>query len=146
MSAVRVLATKLGLDGHDRGLRLISRELTNRGAEVVYLGISTGPADAAAVAIQEDVDVIAVSLLSGSHLAHIATLLTELRQTDADIPVVCGGLIPPADVDELIRMGVSAVRAVGTPVAEAAQTILDVAAIAAVAAEAEAAQTPAGWG
>lgn len=125
---VRVLATKLGLDGHDRGLRLIARELTGRGAEVVYLGIATSPAEVAAAAVAEDVDVIAVSLLSGSHLAHLATLLAELARAGADTPVVCGGLIPPADVEELTRIGVAAVRSVGTPVDEAAQVVLDVAA------------------
>lgn len=127
MSQVRVLATKLGLDGHDRGLRLITRELNSRGAEVVYLGISTNPAQAAAAAMQEDVDVIAVSLLSGSHLAHVGKLLAALEAAHADIPVVCGGLIPPADADRLLQLGVAAVRAVGTPVTEAAQAILDAA-------------------
>jgi methylmalonyl-CoA mutase cobalamin-binding domain/chain len=77
--------------------------------------------------MQEDVDVIAVSLLSGSHLAHVGQLLAVLEAAHADIPVVCGGLIPPADADRLLQLGVAAVRAVGTPVPEAAQAILDVA-------------------
>jgi methylmalonyl-CoA mutase, C-terminal domain len=124
----RVLAAKLGLDGHDRGIRLIARELRERGAEVVYLGIGTSPAQAGHAAVQEDVDVVAVSLLSGSHLIHLVNLLAELRAQDADIPVVCGGLISPEDADRLREMGVEAVLSVGTSVSVAADAILRAAA------------------
>jgi methylmalonyl-CoA mutase C-terminal domain/subunit len=127
MTQLRILATKLGLDGHDRGLRLIARELREQGAEVIYLGISTGPAEAASAAVQEDVDAIAVSLLSGSHLSHVSKLIAALTAMNAHIPVVCGGLIPQSDVQVLIDMGVADVKAVGTPVTVAAAAILTVA-------------------
>jgi methylmalonyl-CoA mutase, C-terminal domain len=125
---VRVLAAKLGLDGHDRGIRLIARELRERGAEVVYLGIGTSPAQAARAAVQEDVDVVAVSLLSGSHLLHLVNLLAELEAQNADVPVVCGGLISPEDAGRLHELGVHAVLSVGTSVSVAADAILRVAA------------------
>jgi methylmalonyl-CoA mutase C-terminal domain/subunit len=121
---VRVLATKLGLDGHDRGLRMIAHQLRDDGAEVVYLGLATRPEEAAQVAVQEDVDVIAVSLLSGSHLSHVRKLIAALKALDADIPVVCGGLIPQGDIDALHAMGVADVKAVGTPVTVAAAAIM----------------------
>jgi methylmalonyl-CoA mutase, C-terminal domain len=123
----RVLAAKLGLDGHDRGIRLIARELRARGAEVVYLGIGTSPQQAAAAAVQEDVDVIAVSLLSGAHLAHVARLVKELARHPDPPPVVCGGLIPSADAAELQELGDVSVMPVGTTVPAAAEAILDAA-------------------
>ena len=123
----RVLAAKLGLDGHDRGIRLIARELRARGAEVVYLGIGTSPAQAAAAAVQEDVDVIAVSLLSGAHLSHVARLVTELARHADPPPIVCGGLIPSADAAQLQELGHVSVMPVGTTVPAAAEAILDAA-------------------
>jgi methylmalonyl-CoA mutase cobalamin-binding domain/chain len=123
----RVLAAKLGLDGHDRGIRLIARELLTRGAEVVYLGIGTSPQQAAAAAVQEDVDVVAVSLLSGAHLAHVTRLVEELDRLDDPPPVVCGGLIPSADAAQLTELGDVWVMPVGTTVPAAAQAILDAA-------------------
>jgi methylmalonyl-CoA mutase, C-terminal domain len=124
---VRILASKLGLDGHDRGIRLITRELRVRGAEVIYLGVGTSPAQAARAAIEEDVDAIAVSLLSGSHLVHVARLMAELAELNADIPVVCGGLIAAADIEKLREIGVTSVMSVGTSVPAAAEAILDAA-------------------
>jgi methylmalonyl-CoA mutase C-terminal domain/subunit len=123
----RVLVTKLGLDGHDRGIRLIAQELRTRGAEVVYLGIGTSPQQAAAAAVQEDVDVIAVSLLSGAHLSHVARLVTELARHADPPPIVCGGLIPSADAAHLQELGDVSVMPVGTTVPAAAEAILDAA-------------------
>lgn len=122
---VRVLATKLGLDGHDRGLRLIARELRDNGVEVIFLGVATRPEEAARAAIDEDVDAIAVSLLSGSHLAHVGKLVAALKSFDADIPVVCGGLIPEHDVQALLDLGVHSVCPVGVPVTRAGAMILE---------------------
>jgi methylmalonyl-CoA mutase, C-terminal domain len=123
----RVLVTKLGLDGHDRGIRLIAQELRARGAEVVYLGIGTSPQQAAAAAVQEDVDVIAVSLLSGAHLAHVARLVKELARDNDPPPIVCGGLIPSADAAQLEELGDVWVMPAGTTVSAAAEAILDAA-------------------
>jgi methylmalonyl-CoA mutase C-terminal domain/subunit len=120
-----VLATKLGLDGHDRGLRLIAHELRDSGVEVIFLGVATRPEEAARAAVDEDVDAIAVSLLSGSHLAHVGKLLATLKTFDADIPVVCGGLIPERDVQALLDLGVHSVCPVGVPVRRAGAMILE---------------------
>jgi methylmalonyl-CoA mutase C-terminal domain/subunit len=126
-SRLRVLVTKLGLDGHDRGLRLIAHELRDSGVEVIFLGIATRPEEAAKAAVDEDVDAIAVSLLSGSHLAHVGKLLVALKGLDVDIPVVCGGLIPERDAQALLDLGVRAVCPVGVPVARAAAMVVEAA-------------------
>jgi methylmalonyl-CoA mutase, C-terminal domain len=126
-SRVRVLATKLGLDGHDRGLRLIAHELRDSGVEVIFLGIATRPEEAAKAAVDEDVDAIAVSLLSGSHLAHVGKLLEALKGYGADIPVVCGGLIPERDAQALLDLGAHAVCSVGVPVSRAAAMVVEAA-------------------
>jgi methylmalonyl-CoA mutase C-terminal domain/subunit len=120
---VRVVLTKLGLDGHDRGQRLIARELRDRGAEVILSGIGTRPEGAARIAVQEDADVVAVSLLSGSHISLMTRLVSALEEFDAGIPLLCGGVIPPADVETLTAMGVHAFP-VGTSVVQAADEIL----------------------
>jgi methylmalonyl-CoA mutase C-terminal domain/subunit len=119
---MRVLLTKLGLDGHDRGLRMIAIELRDRGAEVVLSGPGTSPEHAAATAIQEDVDVVAVSMLSGSHMVLIPALRELLSAAD-DPAIVCGGLIPPDDVAKLRALGVS-VLASGCSVQQAAEAIM----------------------
>jgi methylmalonyl-CoA mutase C-terminal domain/subunit len=124
MRPLRILATKLGLDGHDRGLRLIARELQERGVEVIYLGISTAPAQAARAAVDEDADAIAVSMLSGSHFAHVTELIEQLKAQGSDIPVVAGGLISADDAQALIALGVADVRPVGTPVPVAASAVV----------------------
>jgi methylmalonyl-CoA mutase C-terminal domain/subunit len=128
VSQTRVLATKLGLDGHDRGIKLIAQELRNRGAEVVYLGVGTTPAQAAAAAVAEDVDVSAASFLSGSPATHRRTLVDELASREGgDIPIVVGGLIPAGDVEDLRGLGTADVRMVGTSVGSAVDAILDAA-------------------
>src|SRR5256886_12170390 len=108
MDRIRVLVEKPGLDGHDRGARGIGAALGHAGMEVVYTGLrATVPAIAAA-AVQEDVDVIGLSILSGAHESICRRLQEELRRREADIPVVVGGIIPAADKAKLEAVGVAA--------------------------------------
>lgn len=112
-----VLVAKPGLDGHDRGAKVIARALRDAGMEVVYLGIRQTPAEIATVAVQEDVDVIGLSILSGSHLKLTRRVVDELAARDAgDIPVLVGGTIPPRDTQRLRDNGVAAVLPTSTPI------------------------------
>lgn len=108
--AHRVLVAKPGLDGHDRGAKVIARALRDAGMEVIYLGIRQTPAEIAAVAVAEDVDVIGLSILSGSHLKLARRVMDELSSRGAaDIPVLAGGTIPARDVQPLLDLGLAAV-------------------------------------
>src|SRR5713226_1969197 len=104
--AERVLVAKLGLDGHDRGAKVVARALRDGGMEVVYTGLRRTPEQVVAAAVQEDVDVIGVSLLSGAHMTLVPRLLELLKAQGAeDIAVVVGGVIPDEDVPELKKAG-----------------------------------------
>ncbi|MFP3143626.1 MAG: cobalamin B12-binding domain-containing protein [Caldisphaera sp.] len=106
----KVLVAKLGIDGHDRGAKVIARALKDAGFEVIYTGIRQTPEQIVSAALQEDVDVIGVSILSGAHIHHMNKLMEELKNAGAeDIPVVVGGTIPVIDVDELKKIGVKEV-------------------------------------
>src|SRR5712692_4180837 len=107
---VRVLVGKVGLDGHDRGVKVVARILRDAGMEVVYTGLHRTPEQIVSAAVQEDVDVLGVSLLSGAHLTLIPRILDLLRAAGAqDISVVVGGVIPDEDVEPLRAMGVAEV-------------------------------------
>ena len=112
---LRVLIAKLGLDGHDRGAKVIARALRDSGFEVIYLGIRQTPQSVVQAAIEEDVDAIGISILSGSHLELIGDLLKLMKEKGLRIPVIVGGIIPPSDIEELKRMGVFEVCGPGTP-------------------------------
>lgn len=113
---VSVLVAKPGLDGHDRGAKVIARALRDAGMEVVFLGIRQTPGEIASVAIQEDVDVIGLSVLSGSHLKLTRRVLDELAgRGGGDIPVLVGGTIPPQDTQPLLDLGVASVLPTSTP-------------------------------
>ena len=104
--AERVLVAKLGLDGHDRGAKVVARALRDGGMEVVYTGLHRTPEQVVAAAVQEDVDVIGVSLLSGAHMTLVPRLIQLLNEQGAgDIAVVVGGVIPDEDVAELKKAG-----------------------------------------
>ncbi len=106
---LRILIAKPGLDGHDRGAKVIARALRDAGMEVIYTGLHQTPEMVAEAAIQEDVDAIGLSLLSGAHLTLFPAVLAELRQRGGgDIPVFGGGIIPDEDRPELERAGVAA--------------------------------------
>jgi methylmalonyl-CoA mutase C-terminal domain/subunit len=113
---IRVLVAKAGLDGHDRGAKIIARALRDAGMEVLYTGLRKTPESIVHAAIQEDVDCIGLSILSGAHNTLVARLIALLREQKAeDILVVLGGTIPQADVPALQAMGVAAVFGPGTP-------------------------------
>jgi len=106
----RILVAKPGLDGHDAGAKVIALALRDAGAEVIYTGLRKSPAYIARVAVDEDVDAIGLSILSGSHMELVADTIAALKQEDADdIAVLLGGTIPADDIDALLRMGVKTV-------------------------------------
>ncbi len=105
---IRVLLAKVGLDGHDRGIKVVARTLRDAGMDVVYTGLHRTPEEVVQAAVQEDVDVLGVSLLSGAHMTIIPEILRLLEELGAsDINVVAGGVIPDADVKELKSLGVA---------------------------------------
>ncbi len=111
----RVVVAKVGLDGHDRGAKVVARALRDAGFEVIYTGLQRTPEEVVDVAIQEDADMIAVSMLSGAHMTLLPKIAQLLKDKDAeDIALVAGGTIPNDDAEELKRMGVRAVFAPGT--------------------------------
>lgn len=113
---IRVLVCKLGLDGHDRGALVICRAFRDAGMEVIYSGLFCTPERAANMAIDEDVDVVAMSLLNGAHLTLFPKVARLLKEKGAgNILVVGGGIIPPSDREELERHGVSGNFGPGTP-------------------------------
>ena len=109
MRRLRVLVGKPGLDGHDRGAKIIASALRDAGMEVIYTGLRATPEAIVAAAIQESVDVIGLSILSGAHETLSRRVVALLRDKGAQIPVVVGGVIPPADVPRLKAMGVAEV-------------------------------------
>jgi methylmalonyl-CoA mutase, C-terminal domain len=114
---IRVLIAKLGLDGHDRGGLIIAQSLKDAGMEVIYTGLKNTPEVVADIAIQEDVDVIGVSILSGAHLVLTPILMEALEKGHAaDIPVVMGGVIPPMDIPKLKKMNVKEVFPAGSSI------------------------------
>ena len=114
----RVLVGKVGLDGHDRGIKVVGRTLRDAGFEVIYTGLQQSPETIVAAARDEDVDAIGLSMLSGAHMALVPRVLDDLRAAGLDIPVVIGGIIPAADITALRSLGVAAVLTPGASAAE----------------------------
>ena len=113
---IRVLIAKVGLDGHDRGAKIVARCLRDAGMEVVYTGLHRTPDEVVAAAVQEDVDVLGVSLLSGAHMTIFPRILEAMRAAGAtDILLVGGGVIPDEDVPPLKRLGVAELILQDTP-------------------------------
>ena len=113
---IRVLVAKAGLDGHDRGAKIIARALRDAGMEVLYTGLRKTPESIVQAAIQEDVDCIGLSILSGAHNALVPRVIALLKEQKAeDILLVLGGTIPQADIPALKEMGVAEVFGPGTP-------------------------------
>jgi len=119
---IRVLVAKPGLDGHDRGAKVVARALRDAGFEVIYTGIRRTPEEIAETALQEDVDVIGLSILSGAHLELIPHVIEELKkrglEPNKDVLVLTGGIIPKEDVDKLKQLGIANVFGPGTPLNE----------------------------
>jgi methylmalonyl-CoA mutase C-terminal domain/subunit len=108
MSTIRVIIAKPGLDGHDRGAKVVARALRDAGVEVIYTGLHQTPEQIVAAAIQEDADAIGLSILSGAHMTQFAKVLELLKAQNAtDITVFGGGIIPEADIVELEALGVA---------------------------------------
>ena len=109
-SPIRVMVAKLGLDGHDRGAKVVARTLRDAGMEVIYTGLHRTSEEVVAAAIQEDVDVLGISILSGAHMTLVPRVMDLLSAAQAsDIHVVVGGVFPDEDVEAMKRLGVSAV-------------------------------------
>ena len=112
---IRVLVAKPGLDGHDRGAKVVARALRDAGFEVIYTGIRQTPQMIVEAALQEDVDVIGLSILSGAHMALTPKIMQEIRQSGRDdVVVLMGGIIPDEDVQTLKEMGIKGVFGPGT--------------------------------
>lgn len=119
---IRVLIAKPGLDGHDRGAKIVARALRDAGMEVIYTGLRQSPEMIAEAALQEDVDVVGLSILSGAHMTLVPRVLELLRANGQEhVLVFVGGIIPEEDVPALLAMGVKAVYGPGTPT----QTIVE---------------------
>jgi methylmalonyl-CoA mutase C-terminal domain/subunit len=115
---IRIVIAKPGLDGHDRGAKVIARALRDAGFEVIYTGLHQTPAAIVDAAIQEDADVIGVSILSGAHLTLFAEIMNKLQESDvSDIVVFGGGIIPESDIPDLKSLGVAEIFTPGTPTA-----------------------------
>jgi methylmalonyl-CoA mutase, C-terminal domain len=119
MSSIRVVIAKPGLDGHDRGAKVVARALRDAGVEVIYTGLHQTPEQIVAAALQEDADAIGLSVLSGAHMTQFARVLELLKERDAtDIVVFGGGIIPNEDIAELSRMGVARIFTPGAATTE----------------------------
>ena len=120
----RVLISKIGLDGHDRGSKVIAYGLRDAGFEVIYLGIRQTPEKIVSTAVHEDVQVVGLSILSGAHISLAGRVLDRLKEEGAkDVIVLIGGVIPEADVAVLKEMGVTEVFASGTDISEVVSII-----------------------
>ncbi len=119
MGKIRVIVAKAGLDGHDRGAKVVARALRDAGVEVIYTGLHQTPEQIVAAAIQEDVDAVGLSILSGAHMTLFSRVIELLKERDAtDIVVFGGGIIPDEDIAELSRLGVARIFTPGAPTTE----------------------------
>jgi methylmalonyl-CoA mutase, C-terminal domain len=120
----RILIAKPGLDGHDRGAKVIARALRDAGMEVIYTGLRQTPQMIVNAALQEDVDAIGLSILSGAHMTLLPQILSLLKENDmSEIPVFVGGIIPKEDIPFLESLGVTAVFGPGSGLAEITETV-----------------------
>ena len=120
---IRVLVAKPGLDGHDRGAKVVARVLRDAGMEVIYTGLRQTPEMIAEAALQEDVDIVGLSILSGAHLELFPALMERLKEKGVDAIVIAGGIIPEEDIPALQKIGVKAVFTPGASTEEIADYI-----------------------
>lgn len=126
LAAKRILIGKPGLDGHDIGAKIIALTLRNAGAEVIYTGLRRSPAQIAQVAVDEGVDAVGLSILSGSHKELVADVIGQLRELKAgDVKVFVGGTIPAEDHDSLRQLGVSAVFTADMPLERVVDSLVE---------------------
>ncbi len=119
----RVLIAKPGLDGHDRGAKVVARALRDAGFEVIYTGLHQTPQMVVEAALQEDVDIIGLSILSGAHIPLVTAIQAQMRDRQIDKPLFVGGIIPPDDAKLLKGQGIAAVFGPGTPMQDVVQEI-----------------------
>ena len=131
-TSLRVLVAKVGLDGHDRGVKVVARLLRDAGIEVIYTGLFQTPETVAAAAVDEDVDVVGLSMLSGAHMTLAPLVVEAIRARGVDIPVVIGGIVPNGDVAELKAAGIAEILGPGAPADEVVAAVRRAAANAAV--------------
>jgi methylmalonyl-CoA mutase, C-terminal domain len=124
---IRILIAKPGLDGHDRGAKVIARALRDAGFEVIYTGLRQTPQMISEAALQEDVDVVGLSILSGAHMALVPRIREVMNENELnDVPIVLGGIIPDEDQEKLAAYGVRGIYGPGARTDEIAQSIRDV--------------------
>ena len=122
---IRVLIAKPGLDGHDRGAKVVARALRDAGMEVIYTGLRQSPEMVAEAALQEDVNVIGLSILSGAHLVLVPRVVELVRANGQhDVKIFVGGIIPEDDIPSLVNAGVDAIYGPGTPTTKVVEDIL----------------------
>ena len=127
---IRVLVAKIGLDGHDRGAKVVARALRDAGMEVIYTGLHRTPDEVVTAAVQEDVDVLGISCLSGAHMALVPRVLELMKAAGAgDIPVVVGGVFPDDDVPLMKQLGVAEVVGQDTPPSDVVNVVMEAAAL-----------------
>lgn len=119
----RILVAKVGLDGHDRGVKVVARILRDAGYEVIYTGLFQTPDTIAAAAEQEDVDLIGLSMLSGAHMTLAPKVVQKLRERNLDIPVMVGGIVPDRDIPKLREAGITAVLTPGATADDIASVV-----------------------
>ena len=116
---VRIILAKVGLDGHDRGIKVVARGLRDAGFHVIYAGLWQAPEAVVRAVADEDADWLGLSFLSGAHMTQVPRVLELLRQADlGHVGVIVGGIIPPGDISKLLELGVTGVFGPGTPLAE----------------------------
>ena len=121
---IRVLLAKVGLDGHDRGIKVVARCLRDAGMDVIYTGLHRSPEEVVDAAVQEDVDVLGISLLSGAHMTIFPRIMKRLKERGVDdMLLLGGGVIPDDDVVSLKKMGVAEILLQDTPPAEIVETV-----------------------
>jgi methylmalonyl-CoA mutase C-terminal domain/subunit len=120
---IRIVLAKVGFDGHDRGLRIVARTLRDAGMEVIYLGLRQTTDGVVAAAIQEDADVVGLSMHNAGHLTLAPKMVEALAAADVDVPVIVGGIIPDADAAVLTEAGVAAILGPGASSDEVAETV-----------------------
>ncbi|MEL7158128.1 MAG: cobalamin B12-binding domain-containing protein, partial [Actinomycetota bacterium] len=122
---MRIVLAKLGLDGHDRGLKVVARILRDAGMEVIYLGLRQTTDSIVSAAEQEDADAIGLSMHNAGHLTLAPNMVKALAAAELDIPVIVGGIVPDEDVDQLYEAGVAAVLGPGASAEEVARSVRD---------------------
>jgi methylmalonyl-CoA mutase C-terminal domain/subunit len=122
---IRVVLAKLGLDGHDRGLKVVARILRDAGMEVIYLGLRQTTDSIVAAAEQEDADAVGLSMHNAGHMTLAPAMVEALRAAELTCPVIVGGIVPDDDVEALLDAGVAAVLGPGAPASEVAQVVRD---------------------